>query len=131
MQPKPSRCDLRTKLATNRYRLLILIGSLNRTNMLKHATFLDSVCSRVPGYPGFYAVASYTRDRFVEYGLSDVHYENYASASPVGTEGSLTMVSPETRVMKLYPMWPMSPSPTPIEGEAPLIDCRLSIYGRV
>jgi len=99
-----------------------LIGSLNRTNIQTHTAFLASVGSRVLGYPGFYTAASYIRDRLAEYGLSDVHYENYTSASPVGTEGTLTVTSPETRVIKLYPTWPMGPSTTPIDGEARLID---------
>jgi len=99
-----------------------LIGNLNKTNILAHATFFANLGSRVPGYPGFYSAASYIRDQLTAYGLSDVRIENYSSASPICEEGRLIVTSPETYVMKLYPLWPMGPSPTVIDGEARLID---------
>ena len=83
-----------------------LISQINMTNIREHIFRLSNLGSRVTGYPGFYEAAEYIKEKFLEYGLSNVHFEYFDVTVPIDYGANLTVISPEKRFIKAYPLWP-------------------------
>ncbi len=83
-----------------------LINSINMTNVQKHIETLSSLNSRVSGYSNSNAAAEYIAEKFAEYQLDNVYFENFTILSPFDYGANITIVSPESLTFKAYPLWP-------------------------
>jgi len=73
----------------------------------RHVRFFTGLGSRVVGYPGCEAAASYIRDWFVSHGLSEVYYQNFSLAIPFDEGSFLEVLSaPGFGTIQLHPLMP-------------------------
>ncbi|MCD6510732.1 MAG: ABC transporter permease [Thermoprotei archaeon] len=95
-----------------------IINEINMTNVRRHVYVLSSFGSRMSGYPGSFKAAEYIYNKFKEYGLQDVHYEYFNVTIPVDYGANITILGPERKVIKAYPLLPnhVNTCPTPPGG---------------
>lgn len=84
----------------------LIINSVNITNVQVHTRFLSNLDSRVPGYPNSSAAADYIAEKFEEYQLDQVYFENYTVVVPVDYGANITILSPESHNFQAYSVWP-------------------------
>jgi len=89
-------------------------------DVFPHVVSLSRLGSRVTGYNGCYAAAEYIKSQFrdlAKYGL-ETQVQNYSLVVPIDMETSVTVISPEEKVIKAYTLWPnfIQTSVTPHEG---------------
>jgi len=94
----------------------------NMTNVIEHIKFFSSLETRATGYSGNYIAASYIYEKFKEYGLVNVSYEEFSIVNVVSEGPNTITIDGET-----YPIHPgepnfVAPCTTPPEGiSGPLI----------
>jgi len=93
------------------------IDSLNFTRVQKHLQFFSSLETRATGYPGNLLAAKYIKDRFDEYRLENVAFENFTVPVPVDHGANLTLLQ-TSQTIRIYPIEPnlVCPSTTPPNG---------------
>jgi len=79
----------------------------------RHIEELSAMGSRVTGYPGCISAGRYVENILKDYGL-DVKVHRYQVAVPLDINTSITILSPEHRVIKAYTLWPNSIQTSPI-----------------
>jgi len=89
-----------------------LVKEIDSGKVLEHVKFLNSLGTRMTGYPGIWKAAEYIYNEFKKYGL-DAYYDNFSVVIPYDYGASLTLDTGET--IKIYPLWPniVSPPSTP------------------
>jgi hypothetical protein len=92
---------------------------IQSADLQRHVTFLESLGSRVAGYPGNAAAADYVARQFQEIGLKDVsrplrsnlsspprpYREEFKISIPVVRSASM-QISGGAEKIRLYPFWP-------------------------
>ncbi|MEM1515229.1 MAG: M28 family peptidase [Candidatus Bathyarchaeia archaeon] len=68
--------------------------------------FFSSLGSRVTGYEGCDIAADYIYNKFLEYGLENVHFQYFNVTVPIDCGGKITVFSPVKKVIRAYPLWP-------------------------
>lgn len=94
---------------------LMLASSLNLTRVEEHALALSSMGSRVVGYPGYYAAASYIIERLKEAGLTP-EVQAFRVVVPVEGEAYVDVGGERLPVHIVWPNAMFMASPTPPEG---------------
>jgi len=102
-----------------------IIQNIDMDSVKTHVLYFSSLNSRMTGYPGFYEAADYIFQRFTEYGLDDVHFENYTVAVPIDYGANITVLQPVQKVIKAYPLQPnmVNPCPADVTGELIYVGC--------
>ncbi len=84
----------------------VIIDSINITNVKAHAHFFSNLNSRVTGYSGSSLAARYVADKFGEYQIDQIYFENYTAVVPVDYGANITILSPEPHTFQAFSMWP-------------------------
>jgi len=84
----------------------VIIDSINMTNVEMHTHFFSNIDSRVTGYPGSIVSAKYIAERFWEYKLDQIYFENYTAVVPVDYGANITTLSPEPHSFQAFSVWP-------------------------
>lgn len=71
----------------------------------KHIEYLSSLGSRVTGYPGEKAAASYIEGKFREIGLQTISTYDFSVTQPMDKGGTIKVL-PSGQTFRIYPMWP-------------------------
>jgi len=90
------------------------IKEVNMATIEEHVRFLTGLGSRVTGYAGCDKATEYIYNKFLEYNLSDVHVQVYNNTSPIDYGATLTVLSPENKTIKVYPLWPNLVQTSPV-----------------
>jgi ABC-type antimicrobial peptide transport system permease subunit len=85
--------------------------------------FFSSLGSRVTGYEGCDIAANYIYSKFLEYGLENVHFQNFSVTIPIDCGAKITVLSPIKKVIKAYPLWPNVVATSPINASGNLLYC--------
>jgi len=96
------------------------VDPISPQGIYPHVACLASLGSRVTGYNGCYSAAEYIKTQFrnlSEYGL-EMQIQNFSLVVPIDTGTSITVLSPEKKVIKAYTLWPnfVQTSVTPPAG---------------
>jgi len=96
-----------------------LVNALDIEAIREHVKFFASLGTRATGYPGNYLAAQYIHDKFVEYGLENITYQNFTVVDCVNHGANITILSSDNlQPITIHPILPnlVSPSTTPPEG---------------
>jgi hypothetical protein len=84
----------------------VIIDSINMTNVKMHTHFFSNINSRVTGYSGSTVAARYIAEKFGEYQLDQIVFENYTAVVPIDYGANVTILSPETCSFEAFSIWP-------------------------
>lgn len=104
----------------------ILENAMNISTIKRHMMFFSSLRTRAVGYPGNWKAAKYIHDKFIEYGLKGVVYQQFSVVDAVD-KGSNITIHETGQTLRLYPLRPnlVCTSQTPPAGiSGPLIYVR-------
>ena len=94
-----------------------------------HVQYLSSLRSRCPGTEGYYKAAEYIRDKFLEYALLNVSYQEFGMAMPVSYGANLEVLSPSiSENITLEPFLPNVVAPPTGDYEGRLVYAGLGSY---
>jgi len=95
-----------------------IIKDLDMEAVMSHVKFLSNLTTRATGYSGNEEAAQYIFDTFVNYGLKNVHFYNFSTVDAVSYGANITVISPTSMSMEIYPIVPnvVSPSTFPPGG---------------
>ena len=68
---------------------------IDMNRIKEHIRYLSNLGTRCPGTDGYYKAAEYIKEKFEEYGLLNVSYQNFEMAMPVSHGAWLEVVSPK------------------------------------
>jgi ABC-type antimicrobial peptide transport system permease subunit len=80
-------------------------SNVNMTSFLAHVSYFSSLGTRVTGYRGCEQASEYIRDKFIEYGLSQVSYHYYNVAVPIDY-GAYVEVPSDNISIEAHSIWP-------------------------
>ncbi|HDJ83788.1 MAG TPA: M28 family peptidase, partial [Desulfurococcaceae archaeon] len=109
---------------------LLKYAKSHMPSVSEHVKYLASLGSRVSGYPGNEEAAKYIYDKFVEYGLDEVFFEEFNVTVPVDYGASIEVITKNgVEVFKAYTVLPnlVETCTTPPEG----IEGRLIYVGSI
>ncbi|RLG43331.1 MAG: hypothetical protein DRN78_01925, partial [Thermoproteota archaeon] len=87
----------------------------------EHMRFFASLGTRVTGYNGCEIAADYIYNKFLEYGLENVHFQYFNITVPIDYGAEITILSPVKKVIKAYPLWPNVVQTCPVNASGCLI----------
>lgn len=98
-----------------------IVSEINLDNIREHVSYFSSLGSLVPGYLGQIEASKYIHDKFREYGLLNVSFNEFNITVPIDYGAYLTILSPkslEGTSLRLYMFWPnvIALGKTPPEG---------------
>lgn len=85
-----------------------IIQKLDIQSVEEHIKYFSNLSSRITGYPGAEAAATYIQNEFLKYGFpkSNVWSQKFNVTVPIDKGASLTLLSSAGETFKLYPMAP-------------------------
>lgn len=97
-----------------------LINSIDMDSVIQHVRFFSSLGTRATGYAGNLIASQYIYDKFVEYKLENVSFQEFDVVDAISHEATITiqLKNGSEVTLKLHPMLPnfVVPSVTPPEG---------------
>jgi len=110
------------------------VSQIDMNRIKNTINYLESLGSRMTGYPGYFQASEFIFNKFREYGLANVSYHIFNITMPIDYGANITVLGEKPITLKAYPFLPnlVSPVVTPPEGiTGPLIyvhDGKLSNY---
>ncbi len=102
---------------------------IDMNRIKEHIRYLSSLKTRCPGTDGYYKAAKYVKEKFEEYGLLNVSYQNFKMAMPVSHGAWLEVVSPKIdEKIVLEPFLPNVVAPSTGDYEGRLIYVGFGTY---
>lgn len=83
-----------------------IVRSVDPNAIKEHVDYLASLGSRMTGYSGCNLAGEYIKEKFLEYGLEDVHFETFNVTVPVDYGSEITVLNLGGRTLKAYALLP-------------------------